>query len=157
MSAKWLFLIAAALLAGILFWTTRKDPMRSMKQAKVETFSDPELTRFSENVLSRIRERSASGIYNHPTVAEVVGAGFELVMGMLDIFVPCISEIDREKCGGAAASSRSRRISAMFPEMLHHSAPGSAYCRLLGILDFISGMTDRNAVSLYQKLKGISL
>ena len=109
-----------------------------------------------KDILNRIRSRSTSGIYNHPSVAEVVGAGFELVMGMLDIFVPCISEIDREKCGGKKASSRSRRISAMLPEMLHHRSE-SAYCRLLGVLDYISGMSDRNAVSLYQKLKGISL
>ena len=44
----------------------------------------------------------------------------------------------------------------MLPEMLHHRSE-SAYCRLLGVLDYISGMSDRNAVSLYQKLKGISL
>jgi len=31
------------------------------------------------------------------------------------------------------------------------------YLRLIGILDFISGMTDSYAVSLHQKLKGISL
>ena len=72
MSAKWLFLIAAALLAGILFWTTRKDPMRSMKQAKVETFSDPELTRFSENVLSRIRENDMKGLYKLMTSRDTV-------------------------------------------------------------------------------------
>lgn len=109
-----------------------------------------------KDILQQIRKRSTSGIYNHPSVAEIVGAGFELVTGMLDIFVPCVSEMDREKCGGSPASYRSRRISAMLPEMLYHS-PGSAYCRLLGILDYISGMSDRSAVSLYQKLKGISL
>ena len=31
------------------------------------------------------------------------------------------------------------------------------YLRLIGILDFVSGMTDSYAVSLHQKLKGISL
>lgn len=110
-----------------------------------------------KEILHRIRKRSATGIYNHPSVAEIVGTGFELVMGMLDIFVPCVSEIDRERCGGKAASTRSRRISAMLPEMLNHPFPESAYCRLMGILDYISSLTDRNAVSLYQKLKGISL
>ena len=108
-------------------------------------------------ILERIRRRSETGIYNHPSVAEVVGAGFELVMGMLDIFVPCVGEIDREKCGGAPASTRSRRIAAMLPPMLHHPDPGNACRRLMSILDYISGMTDRNAVTLYQKLKGISL
>ena len=45
----------------------------------------------------------------------------------------------------------------MLPEILRNPVPSSAYYRLLGILDYISGMTDRNAVALYQKLKGISL
>ena len=110
-----------------------------------------------QEIIDRIRRRSETGIYNHPSVAEVVGAGFELVMGMLDIFVPCVGEIDREKCGGAPASTRSRRIAAMLPPMLHHPDPGNACRRLMSILDYISGMTDRNAVTLYQKLKGISL
>jgi dGTPase len=110
-----------------------------------------------KDILGRIRARSASWIYNHPSVAEIIGAGFELVMGMLDIFVPCVSEIDRERCGRGKASSRSIRIAAMLPEMVHREYAGDAYSRLLGVLDYISGMTDRNAVSLYQKLKGISL
>ena len=78
-------------------------------------------------------------------------------MGMLDFFVPCISEIAEENSGGAKASSRSRRISAMLPDVLANPDLGNPYCRLLAILDYISAMTDRCAVSLYQKLKGISL
>lgn len=110
-----------------------------------------------KEILKAIRKRSSSGIYNHPSIAEIVGAGFEMVMGMLDIFVPCISEIDREKCNGTAASSRSRRIAAMIPQIFDRPQPDNAYLRLLNVLDYISAMSDHNAVSLYQKLKGISL
>ena len=31
------------------------------------------------------------------------------------------------------------------------------YARLLSVMDFISGMTDSYAVSIYRKLKGITL
>ena len=110
-----------------------------------------------KDILKSIRERSSSNIYNHQSIAEIVGSGFELVMGMLDFFVPCISEIAEENSGGAKASSRSRRISAMLPDVLANPDLGNPYCRLLAILDYISAMTDRCAVSLYQKLKGISL
>ena len=112
------------------------------------------------DILQRIRSRSFSGIYNHRSVAEVIGAGFEMVTGMLDIFVPCVNEIAVEKSGGKTASRRSKRICAMLPPALLDDSEawgGKAYCRLIKILDYISGMTDHYAVSLYQKLKGISL
>lgn len=110
-----------------------------------------------KETLAKIRSRSAADIYNHPSIAEIVGSGFELVMGMLDIFVPCISEVARECAGGTPASCRSRRIAAMLPDVMAHSGLANPYIRLLTILDYISAMTDRCAVSLYQKLKGISL
>ena len=84
---------------------------------------------------------------------------FELVQGMLDIFVPCVNEMAMECSGRGKASYRSRRVSALLP-VLHYPRPDevdSTYTRLLRVLDYISGMTDRYAVNLYQKLKGISL
>ena len=110
-------------------------------------------------ILAEIRQRSVRDIYNHRSVAEVVGAGFELVQGMLDIFVPCVNEMAGEHAGTGKASYRSRRVSALLPA-LHYprpDEPDTTYTRLLRVLDYISGMTDRYAVALYQKLKGISL
>lgn len=113
------------------------------------------------DILDKIRSRSASGLYNHRSVAEVIGAGFEMVSGLLDIFVPCVNEIAAEAIGGAPAGYRSRRLSTMLP--VGAMAPNdeiwckNSYYRLMSILDFVSGMTDGYAVSLHQKLKGISL
>ena len=111
--------------------------------------------------LHKIRKRSASGIYNHRSVAEVVGAGFEMVSGLLDVFVPCVDELAREYKGGSPASYRSKRLAAMLPfytvESENEFWLNETYFRLIGILDFVSGMTDSYAVSLHQKLKGISL
>ena len=113
------------------------------------------------DALEKIRSRSAKGIYNHRSVAEVVGAGFEMVSGLLDVFVPCVDELAREYRGGVPASYRSRRLAAMLPfytvERQNEFWLTETYLRLIGILDFISGMTDSYAVSLHQKLKGISL
>ena len=112
------------------------------------------------DVLDEIRKRSVSGIYNHRRVAEVIGAGFEMVSGMLDIFVPCVNELAAERNGGPAASYRSRRIGAILPESIDFDAPqwrADPGYRLMQVLDYISGMTDGYAVSLFQKLKGISL
>lgn len=111
--------------------------------------------------LERIQSRSTRDIYNHRKVAEVIGAGFELVSGMLDIFVPCVNELAEETVGGKPASFRSRRLAALVPGLETHLADErwlrSSYRRVMTILDYISGMTDSYAVSLFQKLKGISL
>ena len=110
-------------------------------------------------ILERIRRRSEESIYSNRRVAEVVAAGFEMVSGMLDIFVPCVDELAEERAGGKAASSRSRRIGALLPEYAAADPEEFArpYLRLLRVLDYISAMTDGYAVDLYQKLKGISL
>ena len=125
------------------------------------TLKEPLLTGIPASAtLERIRRRSEESIYNHPHVAEVVAAGFEMVSGMLDIFVPCVDELVRERRGGAAASSRSRRLGALLPEYVLDADPAGdsdGYTLLLRVLDFISAMTDGFAVNLYQKLKGISL
>jgi len=110
-------------------------------------------------ILGRIRRRSEESIYSNRRVAEVVAAGFEMVSGMLDIFVPCVDELAAERRGGQAASSRSRRMGALLPQSALNDpeAETRPYLRLLRVLDYISAMTDGYAVNLYQKLKGISL
>ena len=111
--------------------------------------------------LQELRARSAELIYNHRKVAEIIAAGFEMVSGMLDIFVPCVNELAAEKLGRGKASYRARRMGAMMTGIREHlddpvwcAAP---YARLLTVLDFISGMTDAYAISIYRKLKGIAL
>ena len=110
-------------------------------------------------ILERIRRRSEESIYSNRRVAEVVAAGFEMVSGMLDIFVPCVEELAAEQSGGKTASSRSRRMAALLPEgaSVDPESEKRPYLRLLRVLDYISAMTDGYAVDLYQKLKGISL
>ena len=111
--------------------------------------------------LKELRARSVELIYNHRNVAEIIGAGFEMVSGMLDIFVPSVNELALEKIGKGKASYRSRRMGAMvlgIAERLNDSAwCADPYARLLTVMDFISGMTDSYAVSIYRKLKGITL
>ncbi len=110
-------------------------------------------------ILERIRSRSEESIYSNRRVAEVVAAGFEMVSGMLDIFVPCVEELAAEHQGGPPASSRSRRMGALLPASSFAATESETrpYARLLRVLDYISAMTDGYAVNLYQKLKGISL
>ncbi len=112
-------------------------------------------------VLKKIMDRSIPDIYNTPQVASIIAAGFELLSGMLDALVPAVNEVAVELNGGPAASYRSRRLIKILP--VRYAPPEdpqwrqSAYLRMLYVLDYLSGMTDSYAVSLFKKLKGISL
>lgn len=103
-----------------------------------------------------IQKRSAETIYSTARGVEIEAAGFEVLGGLLDVFVSALNDCART----SGASMRSAKTLQLLPaECL---GPGRApdadcYQRLLKVLDFVSGMTDSYAVSLYKKVRGISL
>ncbi|QKT02972.1 deoxyguanosinetriphosphate triphosphohydrolase [Ectothiorhodospiraceae bacterium 2226] len=102
-------------------------------------------------------EIAMARIYVAPQVMEVEAAGFEVLGGLLEAFVAAAEEVAAH---GARAASRSRVFLRLIPEQFIGSATApepAAYRRLLGITDFVSGMTDSYAVTLYKRIKGISL
>lgn len=108
-------------------------------------------------VLNRIKERSVEDVYTYRQALEIEIAGFELTTGLLDCFVEAI-----EDCVASPekASPRSKKLLRLLPEQFQRHDEtwiGDPYLRLLNALDFICGMTDSYAVSLYKKIKGISL
>jgi len=75
--------------------------------------------------------------------------------GLLDIFINAVNEAAEGK-----KSFRNDSLLKLVPGQFLHTAgnsPDDLYKRLLKITDFVSGMTDSYAVSLFRKLKGISL
>ncbi len=104
-----------------------------------------------------IQSRSVETIYSTPRGVEIEAAGFEVLGGLLDVFVSALNDI---AVHGKSASPRSRKLLLLVP--VENLGPGrgldvAPYQRLLKILDFVSGMTDTYAVSLYKKVRGISL
>jgi dGTPase len=99
---------------------------------------------------------SRAQIYNTPRGVEIEAAGFEVLGGLLDVFVSALNDL----ASPDKPSPRSHKLLQLVPaETL---APGrtphaDAYERLMRILDFVSGMTDSYAVALYKKVRGISL
>lgn len=93
---------------------------------------------------------------SHPVV-EVAAAGFEVLGGLLQTFVTTVNDIAER---GDWASPKSRMLIHLIPEQF--LGPGripdpDLYRRVLGITDFVSGMTDSYAVTLFKKITGISL
>ena len=94
-----------------------------------------------------------SRLYFCRPVVEIATAGFEVLGGLLRIFVSAIEDVAEK---GEGASTRSRMLLHLLPD--GEQAPTlTPYQRLLVVTDFVSGMTDAYAVSLYKKLTGISL
>jgi dGTPase len=105
-----------------------------------------------EEIIRVSRER----IYNTPRGVEIEAAGFEVLGGLLDVFVSALNDV----CSGNKPSPRSRKLLQLVP--LENIGPDRVpdpdpYIRLMRMLDFVSGMTDRYAVTLYKKVRGISL
>ncbi len=96
-------------------------------------------------------------IYCAQEVVEIQAAGFEVISGLLDRFAQVLDDIAAH---GASASPRSRMMVRLLPEQFIGAGripDTDPYLRLLHLTDFISGMTDSYAVSLYKKVTGISL
>jgi dGTPase len=108
--------------------------------------------------LETIKQRSVETIYATPRGVEIEAAGFSVLGGLLDDFVAAVSDVARR--GQKHASPRSRKLLRLIPEQ--SIGPGrepdtNPYQRLVRMIDFVSGMTDSYAVSLFKKIRGISL
>ncbi len=96
-------------------------------------------------------------VYCAPEVVEIETAGFEVISELLERFVPVVDELAER---GDRATARSRMMIRLIPAQFIGSGyrpDPNPYRRLLGITDYIAGMTDSYAVSLYKKVTGISL
>ncbi len=105
----------------------------------------------------RLIELARERIYCAPEVVSIQAAGFQVIHDLLERFIQVIDDIAER---GEQASPRSRMLLRLVPEQF--IGPGrrpalEPYQRLLLLTDFVSGMTDSYAVTLYKKVTGISL
>ena len=102
--------------------------------------------------LNLIKNISVEKIYCSRIVVEREVAGYEVLGGLLDTFIQAYNE-DLDNI----FSKRNLAIINLLPKRIITERDDDIYNRLLRILDFISGMTDSFAVSLFRNIKGISL
>jgi dGTPase len=107
--------------------------------------------------LDALIENARQRIYCAPEVVSIQAAGFQVVSDLLERFTQVVDDVAHR---GERASPRSRMLIRLVPEQFigpDRVPVDSAYQRLLLLTDFVSGMTDSYAVSLYKKVTGISL
>lgn len=100
--------------------------------------------------LQEIESFSIEKIYNHKAVVEIENAGYNVMYELLDHFVPAVVKPKDQR------KSYDRMALKLLPQQFVYES-GSDYQKVLGVIDFVSGMTDNFATDLYRKIKGIEI
>ena len=107
------------------------------------------------DALKKITEVSVGKIYHAKHVVEIEASGHQILPGLIEEFAQTGLHLMRAK-----ASRKYNNLRLLLPPEIAlsiKSKPDDPYHMLRNIIDFISGLTDRHALSLYRKIKGISL
>lgn len=101
-------------------------------------------------------------VYQHPPVLQSEASGFEVIEFLINSFITtsyiCFT------CG-EEETAKQKKMRSLLPEefqpeneiQVENLAGIEVYNRVLKILDYISGMTDKYAVHLYRRIKGIEI
>ncbi len=99
------------------------------------------------SLLDDIKELSRRKVYASPNVLQIEAAGFEVLGGLLEKVVPALVNEDK--------TSAEKKVLQLIPPQFTKGK--NKYEKLLSATDFVSGMTDSYAVTLYRRLRGIEL
>ncbi|WP_225321313.1 dGTP triphosphohydrolase [Rhizosphaericola mali] len=97
--------------------------------------------------LKQIEQFSIENIYDYSAVVEIENAGYNVMYELLDHFIPPILKENLSK-------SEEKALKLLPKQFLYDD---NYYQKVLGVLDYISGMTDNYATELYRKIKGIEI
>lgn len=105
--------------------------------------------------LKQISEVSVQKIYHAKHVVEIEATGHQVLPGLLEEFTETGLRVIQ---GKYSRKHNNLRLLLPFDIAESISTPSlTVYDMLRSITDFVSGLTDRHALSLYRKIKGISL
>ncbi|PPS44896.1 deoxyguanosinetriphosphate triphosphohydrolase [Chroococcidiopsis sp. TS-821] len=110
------------------------------------TFDSPLTSQIASGLkLKEIIELTRKNVYEACEVVEVKVAGYQVLGGLLEEFVSAVTNNNLSK------SYLTKKLLPNFKDT------EQLYSKVLQVTDYISGMTDSYAVSLFKKIKGISL
>ncbi|HSF55891.1 MAG TPA: dNTP triphosphohydrolase [Algoriphagus sp.] len=110
----------------------------------------------SAKALAAISSVSVRKIYRSKVVLEKEAAGFQVLEGLLSVFSQALYH---QFYFPELFSGQDKSILRLLPEdfpLKGWGAEVNPYPLLRGLVDFISGMTDKYALNLYRRVKGIS-
>ena len=110
----------------------------------------------SAKALQEITSVSVQKIYRSKVVLEKEAAGFQVLEGLLSVFSQALYH---QFYNPERFSGQDKSILRLLPEdfpLKGWGAEVNPYPLLRSLVDFISGMTDKYALNLYRRVKGIS-
>lgn len=126
------------------------------EQAILNGSFDASLVEFCSRrqALKEIIRISVEKIYKSRNVVEIEAAGHEVLPGILEEFVATGVSMMQ-----GSTSRKYRNLQLLLP--VHavtaiSDRPGDTYHMLRQVVDFVSGLTDKHALSLFRKIKGIA-
>jgi len=108
-----------------------------------------------KNELKQIIDISIEKIYRARHVVEIESAGFEVLPGLLDEFIKAAEHL--VKNNQARKYSNLARLLPQETASIILTNPDNTYLHFREVVDFVSGLTDRHALSLYRKIKGFEI
>lgn len=108
--------------------------------------------------MNLILDLSIKNVYRARNVIEIETAGFHVVGELLDMFITAVN--DQHTHGNKLRKERplSEKIIQLLPkQFISSDGPDDLYSRVLLVCEFVAGMTDSYAVTLYRRLKGMEL
>ncbi|MDR9442529.1 MAG: dNTP triphosphohydrolase, partial [Schleiferiaceae bacterium] len=102
-----------------------------------------------KDVLGKIEKKSFQRIYNHESVVKIELAGFEIMSGLIADLVEAATLPPERR------HKRHQKVLGLMPRP--YQVAGSPYEKIMGVLDYVSSMTDPYALELYRHLRGISI
>jgi len=112
------------------------------------------LTPFAEDA-EACKKFAGRSIFGTQRKLEIETASFEVLGGLWHAFTHAMLEFEKYEGNLAAVSLRHRNLLKMMDYPLQFK--NSRYEHLLQVSDFVSGLSDRAAVSLFKTIKGVSL
>lgn len=106
-----------------------------------DQLEDPLLTAWKA-----IGKISVDKIYNYSSVIQIEVAGYKVMAGLLEEFIPAVILHN---------TKYHDKLVKLIPKQFI-SRQTDLYSKIQSVLDFVSGMTDLYAVELYRNIKGIS-
>ncbi|MCZ2486938.1 dGTP triphosphohydrolase [Aquirufa antheringensis] len=102
------------------------------------------------DALIQIKNFSVEHIYNNRHVVEIENAGYNVMYELLSHFIPPILRQENQR------TESEKKAVKLLPLTFNYENE-SDYTKVLGVLDYISGMTDNYATDLYKRIKGIEI
>ncbi|KAA0990102.1 deoxyguanosinetriphosphate triphosphohydrolase [Dyadobacter aurulentus] len=125
-----------------LFYNEQKTILAgNLNKSLIDSMPEP-----YRSAMKEIECISVSKIYNYSSVVQIEVAGYKVIGGLLEEFVPAYLNNNNHY---------TRKLVELIPKQFITSKE-DPYSKIQTVLDFVSGMTDLYAVELFRKIKGIS-